>query len=99
MTIEEKNSISEEHKRFVTEIVLGLSLGNNKFLINVMWLDETAKRYHRLYPEVLGMDATFRTTIDLYNLPNVLTCIPSNQVQVCICNTIIVHFLILIEVG
>ena len=92
MTIEEKNNISEEHKTFVTEIVLGLSLGNGEFLTNVMWLDETAKRYHRLCPEVLGVDVTFRTNaekrglhrgcsiaIDLRNVPNVLAHAPSNQ--------------------
>ena len=92
MTIEQKNNMSEEHKRFVTEIVLGLSLGNGEFLINVMWLDETAKRHHRLYPEVLGVDVTFRTNaekrglcrgcsiaIDLRNLPNVCAHAPSNQ--------------------
>ena len=64
LTIEEKNNISEEHKRFVIELVLGLSLGNGEFLINVMWLDETAKRYHRLYSEVLGVDITFQTNAE-----------------------------------
>jgi len=57
-----------------------------------MWLDETAKRYHRLYPEILGVDVTFRTNaekrglyrgcskaIDMRNLPNIFAFIPSNQ--------------------
>ena len=50
------------------EIILGLSLGNGKFLINIMWLDETAKRYYCLYPEILGTDATFRTNTEIRGL-------------------------------
>ena len=85
-------NVSNDHKRFVKEIILGLSLGNNKFLINAMWIDEKAKRYHCLYPDILGVDVNFRTNaekrgllrgcskaIDNRNLPNIFSFMPSSQ--------------------
>ena len=58
-----------------------------------MWLDETTKRYYYLYPEILGIDVTFRTNakkyslfnryskaINLHNLLNIFAFIPSNEV-------------------
>ena len=70
----------------------GLSLGNREFFINIMWLDEIAKRYHYLYPEILGIGVTFRINtekrglyrccskaIDMCNLLNIFFFISSNQ--------------------
>lgn len=106
MTIEEKNNLSEEHKRFAKEIMSSSSIGNGEFLINVMWLDETTKRYHWLYLEILGIDVGFRTNaercslhcrcskaIDSLNLLNIFSCAPLNQVSICNYHVIFVHFL------
>ena len=87
-----ETNVSAAHEKFAKEVVLGLSLGNGEFLINVMWVDELAKRYHRLYPKVLGADVAFGTnaekrglhrgcskTIDDRNIPNIYCFMPSNQ--------------------
>ena len=91
-TIDEKKCAQKEHERYAMDIANALSLGNGKFLIAIAWLDESAKHYHKLHPEVLGFDVQFRTNSEkrgLYrgcsmsadgrNLPNLLSFIPSVQ--------------------
>ena len=74
------------------DIVNALSLGHAEFLIATAWLDEAAKHYHRLRPEILGFDVTFRANAEKRglcrgvsvfsegrNLPNFHSSIPSSQ--------------------
>lgn len=92
ITNDQKKNISNQHERFVKEVILGLQINNCEFLISVMWVDEIAKRYHQLYPDVLGADVTHRTNaekrglwracskhLDQRNLPNVFCFVPSAQ--------------------
>ena len=59
-----KKCAGKEHEIYVKDIVKALSLGNGEFLIAIGWLDDTAKHYHRLCPEVLGFDVTQRTNAE-----------------------------------
>jgi hypothetical protein len=38
-----------------------LDLGDGEFLLAVAWVTEDAKRYHEMYPYVLGFDVIFGT--------------------------------------
>ena len=64
MKTDEKIDICTEHAQCVKEIVLGLSLGNGEFLLNVMFVTEEAKEHHKLCPEALGFDVAFRTNAE-----------------------------------
>ena len=89
---DDKMSRNKDHENCVKDIVHALDVGNGEFLIAVAWIDDVAKHFHRLHPEILGFDVKFRTnaekrgsyrgcskTIDLRNLPNFLSFMPCEQ--------------------
>ena len=74
------------------EAVLGLSLGKREFMLCAKWVDDAAKRHHRVHPEVLGFYASFGTNTEkrglcrgcskspgLRNLPTTNSFTPSLQ--------------------
>ena len=47
---DEKRGMPHDHAQCVKEIVLGVSLGNGEFLLNVTWVNEEVKHHHELHP-------------------------------------------------
>ena len=89
---DEKRDMPHDRAQYAKEIVLGSSLGNGEFLLNVMWVNKEVKHYHKLHPEILGVDVTHGAnsekrglhrgcskSIDLRNLPHVNSFMPSEQ--------------------
>ena len=56
--------LDQEAEDHVKNVVKGLELGNNEYLIAIAWCTEEQKLYHRKFPFILGYDETFRTNAE-----------------------------------
>lgn len=63
-TESELKDIDESSNKFIKSIIDGLDLGTGEFLIAVCWVTANARRYHQLYPSVLGLDVVFGTNAE-----------------------------------
>ena len=60
-TVTDLDDQAEDH---VKNVVKGLDLGNNEYLIAIAWCTEEQKLHHKKFPFVLGYDETFRTNAE-----------------------------------
>jgi hypothetical protein len=61
MSESEIQDLTESSQRYIKSVIEGLDLGDGEFLLAVAWVTEDAKRYHEMYPYVLGFDVVFGT--------------------------------------
>lgn len=87
--------LSESSKKYIKAVIEGLDLGNGEFLLAVAWATADGRRFHQMYPDVLGLDVVFGTNTEKRpmmrgvgkstsnrNLPVVNAYFPSQQAWV-----------------
>lgn len=57
-------NVDKEAKDFVKNVVEGLKIGNNEFLLAVAWITKEGYIYHRKFPFVHGSDVTLGTNAE-----------------------------------
>lgn len=60
----EIKNIEDSSAKFIKSVIEGLDLGSGEFILAVCWVTEDARRYHRLFPSVLGLDVVFGTNAE-----------------------------------
>ena len=57
-------NVDKEANDFMKNIVEGLKIGNNEFLLAVAWITKEGRRYHQKFPYVHGSDVTIGTNAE-----------------------------------
>jgi hypothetical protein len=57
-------SIEDSSAKFIKSVIEGLDLGNGEFILALCWVTDHARRYHQLFPSVLGLDVVFGTNAE-----------------------------------
>ena len=60
-TTEDFADLTGEMKNQVKTVVIGLVLGDRKFLLAIAWVTKESKLMHMKFPWLLGADKTFQT--------------------------------------
>ena len=88
----ELENISASTEKFVQSVIDGLQLSDGEFMLAVAFVTDEGRKYHKLFPSVLGFDVVFGTnaekrpqmrgtgkTSSNKNIPIVEALLPSQQ--------------------
>ena len=64
-------NLGQEAEDHIRNVVNGLKLGNDEYLIAIAWCTDEQKLHHKKFPFILGYDETFRTNAEKCPLLNV----------------------------